>query len=159
MTGILFDPRSCTLGEGPLWHPERNQLFWFDIIGKKMMSRADKIPLEWQFEHHVSAAGWISRDELLIASEVELFRFNVDTLARSHICPLDAGNSLTRSNDGRADPWGASGLAPWAKMRNRGQGRFTGFIGIVWNGFTRGSALPIQSVFAPAKTAPITQTH
>ena len=71
-----------------------------------MMSRADKIPLEWQFEHHVSAAGWISRDELLIASEVELFRFNVDTLARSHICPLDAGNSLTRSNDGRADPWG-----------------------------------------------------
>ena len=57
MTGILFDARSCTLGEGPLWHPERNQLFWFDIIGKKMMSRADNIPLEWQFEHHVSAAG------------------------------------------------------------------------------------------------------
>ena len=27
----VFDNRPCELGEGPLWHPERQQLFWFDI--------------------------------------------------------------------------------------------------------------------------------
>ena len=33
----VFDNRPCALGEGPLWHPERNQLFWFDIIDKRLM--------------------------------------------------------------------------------------------------------------------------
>ena len=27
----IFDDAQCALGEGPLWHPEREQLFWFDI--------------------------------------------------------------------------------------------------------------------------------
>ena len=83
MMETLFDQRSCTLGEGPLWHPERKQLFWFDIINKKMMSRVNSKAFEWQFDHHVSAAGWISQEELFIASEIELFRLNVETRARA----------------------------------------------------------------------------
>jgi sugar lactone lactonase YvrE len=35
----VFDNRVCELGEGPLWRPERGQLFWFDINGKRMLSR------------------------------------------------------------------------------------------------------------------------
>ena len=35
----VFDSRNCSLGEGPLWHPLREQLFWFDIDNKKMLSR------------------------------------------------------------------------------------------------------------------------
>ena len=31
MTSV-FDDRRCELGEGPLWHPVREQLFWFDIL-------------------------------------------------------------------------------------------------------------------------------
>ena len=32
MTAVsVFDATTCQLGEGPLWHPERGQLFWFDI--------------------------------------------------------------------------------------------------------------------------------
>jgi hypothetical protein len=31
----------CTLGEGPLWHPEREQLFWFDIMGKRLSRTGD----------------------------------------------------------------------------------------------------------------------
>ena len=50
MIETLFDQRSCILGEGPLWHPERNQLFWFDIINKKMMSRVNSTAFEWQFD-------------------------------------------------------------------------------------------------------------
>jgi sugar lactone lactonase YvrE len=40
----VFDDRRCELGEGPLWHPQRRQLFWFDILGKRLLSRTDSGP-------------------------------------------------------------------------------------------------------------------
>ncbi|MFP4274769.1 MAG: SMP-30/gluconolactonase/LRE family protein, partial [Paracoccaceae bacterium] len=60
------DERSCTLGEGPLWHPGRQQLFWFDIMNNLLLSRAGDTELEWRFDRHVSAAGWIDDRHLLI---------------------------------------------------------------------------------------------
>ncbi len=106
MTADIFDDRICRLGEGPLWHPERNQLFWFDILEKRLLSRENGRPLEWQFDQCVSAAGWIDRDTLLIASDTELFTFHLGTEEREFVHTLEAGNPVTRSNDGRADPWG-----------------------------------------------------
>lgn len=102
----LFDERQCQLGEGPLWHPERQQLFWFDILNKKLLSRENGTPLSWQFDEHVSAAGWVSQSELLIASETKLFLFDLTSETSTDICALEADNSVTRSNDGRADPNG-----------------------------------------------------
>lgn len=103
---VVFDGRVCELGEGPLWHPQREQLFWFDIVGKKLLSRDGDKPLEWSFDEHVSAAGWVDDDRLLIASENALFAFDVVTGARAKVCDLEADNPVTRSNDGRADPFG-----------------------------------------------------
>ncbi len=103
---MIFDTRRCELGEGPLWHPERKQLFWFDIIGNRMLSQTIEGPQEWHFSERVSAAGWISADELLIASETGLFRFHLVTGARDVVAEVEAGNPLTRSNDGRADQQG-----------------------------------------------------
>jgi sugar lactone lactonase YvrE len=112
---MIFDDRVCTLGEGPLWHPERGQLFWFDILGKRLLTRDGKGPREWQFNEMVSAAGWISRDELLIASETALFRFNLETAARTDLVALEADNPATRSNDGRADPQGGFWIGTMGK--------------------------------------------
>lgn len=102
----VFDPTVCELGEGPLWHPIRNQLFWFDIMGRKLLTRTGDTTREWLFEDCVSAAGWVDNDTLLVASSQELFTFNVETEARSHVVALEADNPVTRSNDGRADPFG-----------------------------------------------------
>lgn len=101
-----LDDRSCTLGEGPLWHPLRQQLFWFDIMNNLLLSRAGGTALEWHFNRHVSAAGWIDDRHLLIASETDLFRFDLETGTETRICSLEADRPDTRSNDGRADPWG-----------------------------------------------------
>ena len=98
----LFNSHPCGLGEGPLWHPLRQKLFWFDITAHQLLS-ATRI---WQFDEYVSAAGWISHDELLIASESKLFSFNLVTEIKTKICDLEARNPATRSNDGRADPQG-----------------------------------------------------
>ncbi len=99
---MIFDDTQCQLGEGPLWHPERQQLFWFDILGHRLHTKGR----HWQFDTYVSAAGWVDRDTLLVASARALHRFDIDTGAHTEICPLEADNPVTRSNDGRADPQG-----------------------------------------------------
>jgi len=106
MTAEVFSSVKCTLGEGPLWHPERKQLFWFDILGKRLLSVVGEEERIWQFEECVSAAGWVGRDTLLMASETGLWRFDLRTEERSLLCNLEADMPHKRSNDGRADPWG-----------------------------------------------------
>ncbi|WP_299655027.1 SMP-30/gluconolactonase/LRE family protein [uncultured Tateyamaria sp.] len=101
----VFDDTVCTLGEGPMWHPERGELFWFDILGKRMMSRGAQ-RRDWAFDEHVSACGWVNRDTLLMASASGLWRFDIPTGDRELVTALEAGNPVTRSNDGRADPQG-----------------------------------------------------
>ena len=74
----VYDPTPCELGEGPLWHPERQALFWFDINAFRLHSRENGKTRTVQFDEHVSSAGWVSESELLIASETRLFLFDVD---------------------------------------------------------------------------------
>lgn len=119
MTVSVFDPRPCVLGEGPLWHPTRNQLFWFDILGKKLLSDHGQ---DWVFDEHVSAAGWVSETVLLIASESELFRFDLTTGARQSLVPLEADTPATRSNDGRADPQGGFWIGTMSKKAEKEAG-------------------------------------
>ena len=76
---MIFDNRPCELGEGPLWHPQRGQLFWFDITGQRMLSVEKGEQRQWRFPEMVSAAGWVDRDMLLIAGERDLFLFDVET--------------------------------------------------------------------------------
>ena len=114
MTVEVFDPRVTELGEGPLWHPDRGQFFWFDILGMRLLTEGGK---DWAFDEHVSAAGWVDRTRLMVASETALFLFDVDTGARESVCPLEAENPVTRSNDGRADPQGGFWIGTMGKSK------------------------------------------
>lgn len=116
----VFNPTRCTLGEGPLWHPERGELLWFDIVNRRLHSN-DR---QWDFGEMVSAAGWISREEIVIASESRLFQFNLTTAAEQTLCALEADNPATRSNDGRADPMGGFWIGTMAKAEAEGAGAF-----------------------------------
>lgn len=106
MTAQVHDTRRCTLGEGALWHPERCQLFWFDILDCKMLSTSEKGPQQWVFDEPVSAAGWVDETALLVASASGLWHFDLNSERRRLITPLEADRPETRPNDGRADPWG-----------------------------------------------------
>ena len=128
MSVKIFDDRACFLGEGPFWHPLREQFFWFDIINKKMLSRATHDsdfggePLEWQFDEHVSAAGWIDHDTLFMASETGLYRFNIESGEKLQLAALEADNPRTRSNDGRADPLGGFWIGTMSKTAQPEEG-------------------------------------
>ncbi|MBL4768923.1 MAG: SMP-30/gluconolactonase/LRE family protein [Rhodobacteraceae bacterium] len=115
MTPYVFDDRACRLGEGPLWHPERNQLFWFNITENRLLSRTAEGPQEWSFDDNVSAAGWVDHDTLLIASETALWRYSLTDDRRELLVPLEADDPVTRSNDGRADPWGGFWIGTMGK--------------------------------------------
>lgn len=125
-TASLFDDRRCTLGEGPLWHPGRAQLFWFDILGRRLLSRSPDRQhdntQEWHFDEYVSAAGWTGQDSLLIASQTALWHFDIGTGHHEKILPLEADNPVTRSNDGRADPWGGFWIGTMGKALEHGAG-------------------------------------
>lgn len=99
---MIFDATPCTLGEGPLWHPERQELLWFDILGKRL----HRVGQHWDFDVYVSAAGWIDHDRLLMASQTALTVFDLTTGTATHVADLETDNPVTRSNDGRADPFG-----------------------------------------------------
>lgn len=100
---MIFDERACGLGEGPLWHPLRGELFWFDINARTLHSKAKS----WAFDLSVSAEGWIDENTLLIASEIGLHRFDIPSgVLDDTFVHIETDNPTTRSNDGRADPWG-----------------------------------------------------
>lgn len=103
---MIHDHRACELGEGPLWHPIREQLFWFDILNNKLLSQDATGPREWRFDRRASAAGWISQSELLVATETGLIRLDLETGTQTDLASVEADQPDTRSNDGRADPQG-----------------------------------------------------
>ena len=108
---MIYDETVCALGEGPLWHPLREQFFWFDILGMRLHTK-DK---NWQFDEHISAAGWVDEETLLIASETQLFTFNLETEEEIYVHHLESENEVTRSNDGRADPQGGFWIGTMGK--------------------------------------------
>ncbi|WP_439123424.1 SMP-30/gluconolactonase/LRE family protein [Marivita sp.] len=118
----IFSNTVCTLGEGPLWHPEEQVLYWFDIMGKRLYRSDGTDEQSWDFDEHVSAAGWVDTGVLLIASETSLSAFDTQTGESTFVHPLELDNPVTRSNDGRADPWGGFWIGTMGKNAEPGAG-------------------------------------
>ncbi|MGV8953461.1 MAG: SMP-30/gluconolactonase/LRE family protein [Cypionkella sp.] len=120
---MIHDERLCDLGEGPLWHPLRQQLFWFDILNRQLLSQdSTGAPLAWLFPDMVSAAGWIDSERLLIAGETGLSIFNLTDNSMTPHLPVEADRPETRSNDGRADPLGGFWFGTMGKQAQPGAG-------------------------------------
>ena len=145
----VFDGRACLLGEGPLWHPMRQQLFWFDIMGKRLLTRTADGPQHWPFDRHVSAAGWIDTDTLLIATETDLIRFDLRQGQGERVMPLEDDTPATRSNDGRADPQGGFWIGTMGKHAEPGAGALYRFHRGELRQIRDGVTIPNATCFAP----------
>lgn len=149
MTVAIFDDTPCILGEGPLWHPTRQQLYWFDIMGKRLFTRTMAGTKAWRFDRHVSAAGWVDEDTLLIATERDLIRFNLRSSIETHVVDLEADNPVTRSNDGRADPFGGFWIGTMGKMAEPGAGALYRYYKGELRQLRSGVTIPNATCFAP----------
>ena len=153
---MIFDDTVCLLGEGPLWHPERDELFWFDILARRL-HRKDQ---HWQFDEFVSAAGWVDAETLLVASESSLSRFDIKTGGTEVVVALEADNPVTRSNDGRADPQGGFWIGTMGKEAQTGAGSIWRFYKGELRQLVPGITIPNAICFAPdGETAYYTDTE
>ncbi|MFD0916821.1 SMP-30/gluconolactonase/LRE family protein [Pseudahrensia aquimaris] len=103
-----FGP-TCILGEGPLWHPLRERLYWFDIIKGELYS-SNKFGGQmrrWNFGEPASACGWLDEDTLVVATASGLQKFDVEQGHWETLVDMEADNETTRSNDGRVGPDGS----------------------------------------------------
>lgn len=124
MRARVYDDRPCELGEGPFWHPERAQLYWFDILQGRLLTRGRDGPQAWEMGEAVSAGGWIDHDRLLIAGPKGLFVWHLETGAREMLVEIEPDRAETRSNDGKADPWGGFWLGTMGREEGEGRGAF-----------------------------------
>lgn len=119
----VFDDRPCTLGEGALWHPERRQFFWFDILEQRLMSReADGTQRDWPLGRMASAAGWIDADRLMIGTDTGLAILDLRDASLEEVAAIEADDPRSRSNDGRADRQGGFWISTMARSGPKGNG-------------------------------------
>jgi sugar lactone lactonase YvrE len=108
-TAKLILDSKCELGEGPIWHPGRQQLFFFDINEQTLFAvNADgEIQEQWLFNETMAAAGIVDDDTLVLFGEFGLKGFQIATGGLAPIAAVEADNDKTRSNDSRVHPSGS----------------------------------------------------
>ncbi|MBC2884018.1 SMP-30/gluconolactonase/LRE family protein [Ochrobactrum sp. CM-21-5] len=113
----IFADHIAELGEGPGYDPLTGDVWWFDILGQKLIVKnwsSGEIRVH-DLGMKASALAVIDRERQLIVSEHGLFvreRAN-GRLTLHH--PLEADNAVTRSNDARVHPSGAFWIGTMGK--------------------------------------------
>lgn len=98
-----------------MWHPQRGQFFWFDILNRRLLSRDETGARDWRFDRMASAAGWVDRDRMLIGTETGLALLHLADGALLPVAGIEADDGSTRSNDGRADRQGGFWIGTMGK--------------------------------------------
>ena len=108
-TAELILDSKCQLGEGPIWHPGRQQLFFFDINEQTLFAihANGEIADQWLFNETVAAAAIADDETLVLFSEFGLKGFQLATGGLARLTSIEADNPRTRSNDSRVHPSGA----------------------------------------------------
>lgn len=115
---------ACHLGEGPTYDPRTDTLFWFDIMGRKLLEKrwpdgdvkVHDLPLM------ASALAVIDADRQLLVTETGLHIRDVKTGRLAMHRPVEAENPLIRSNDARVHPSGALWFGTMALTEEKGGG-------------------------------------
>lgn len=104
---LLCDLKSI-LGEGPVWDPRTQLLFWVDIEGYGLhrydphTERQDS----WQFDQMIGAAVPTENGNLLLAMEKGLASFDLKTARLTALHVLENSRDHIRFNDGKVGPDG-----------------------------------------------------
>jgi len=152
----------CTLGEGPLWHPERERLFWFDIP-KGLLYCCDALggqPRSWGFGEPASAAGWVDRKTLIVATASGLQKFDLETGGWETVVQMEADNPVTRSNDGRTGPDGSFWVGTMGRQLEPRAGAYYRYHDGNLSRLIGNVSIPNATCFAPdARTAYLADTR
>ena len=115
---------ACELGEGPSYDPQSGKLFWFDIVGRKLLERPfpDGPTAVHDLPFMASAIAFSGGGTQLLVGETGIYRRNPRTGALTLHTALEADNPKTRSNDARVHPSGAFWIGTMAKDEGEAAG-------------------------------------
>jgi sugar lactone lactonase YvrE len=105
----LFRSVAADLGEGAVWHPRRQSLFWVDILGKKIheASPDSRATLTRPVPQYIGALVPTIRGDLLVALQDGIHRYDLSALtATPFACPPEHQTGEIRFNDAKCDPQG-----------------------------------------------------
>lgn len=116
-TAKLLIDSQCSLGEGPIWHDGRQQLFWFDINNRTLFAcDSDGSPQgKWHFGEIVAAAAIVDDNALALATETGLKRFDLATGDLQDVVDIERDVPANRTNDSRVHPSGAFWIGTMVK--------------------------------------------
>src|SRR3546814_12284073 len=105
-TSSIFSDTVCALGEGPAAHPALGRLFWFDILGRRLLEQpfAGGETVIHSLPVMASVMAVVDDRTQLIAAENGLYLRDVASGRLSLHAALEADTPATRSNDGRVPP-------------------------------------------------------
>ena len=83
--------------------PKLQTLFWFDILNKTMHMSDGSNHKSWTLNALFQQLGGYP---MKATCSIGYRLFNILTGSSEQICQLESNNLSTRSNDGRADPFG-----------------------------------------------------
>lgn len=102
-------PARAALGEGTVWSPGLQALYWVDILGRQLhrFHPADGSRRSWIFDEEITAiAERAAAPGLLASLRHGLATFDPDSGALHRLPPLEAELPANRFNDGKCDAQG-----------------------------------------------------
>jgi sugar lactone lactonase YvrE len=113
----VFSDVVCELGEGPSYDPGSGKLFWFDIVGRKLLEKKfpDGPTIGHDLPFMASAIATIDAERQLVVAEDGLYVREVRTGALTLHTALEADKPLNRANDSRVHPSGSFWIGTMAK--------------------------------------------
>jgi sugar lactone lactonase YvrE len=113
-----------TTGEGAIWHPDRNSLFWVDIEGKKLFEYIPekKACRVWRFDRMISTVVPETDSTMIVALQNEIVRVNLNSGANTSVVPIPDKNGNVRCNDGKCDPAGRLWVGTMSMKHVKGDG-------------------------------------
>lgn len=124
MNPKVLHASQCLLGEGPLWHPERNSCFWVDIeqgilfeyhwISKKIKT--------WKFEGRLTMVCPSKPNCLILGLNSGIARFNLTTAKLEWLVNIEAEIEGNRLNDGKCDSKGRLWIGSMGMTFKQGAG-------------------------------------
>jgi L-arabinonolactonase len=93
------------LGEGPVWNPDEQAIYWVDIDGKKIQRYFTETRKYESFEMpiKVSLIAFRSKGGMVLGTENGLYFWNVTTRDLDFISHPEKGKTEARFNDGKVD--------------------------------------------------------
>lgn len=97
-----------TLGEGPMWHPIHQVLYWVDIEQRIVhgLEPRSQVHRKWPVGKRVGTVAPARNGNLILGLQGEIAELDLSTGAVKTLVPLEAELTENRCNDGKCDSSG-----------------------------------------------------